>query len=218
MPPTNTISIRQATPDDAGELITVLVEAFLDGPVADWLIPDPDDRRAVYFRYFKLILHHGLQHGRVDTTTDRSAVAIWYTRNEAPPAGATAMYYEIEQATGTYAPRFLLLDALFETHHPRVPHDYLAYVAVDPRHQNRGLGTGLLTNAHQTLDAANRAAYLEASNTRNRDLYRRLGYRQGPPMHLPTAGPTIWRMWRGQPNGGAPARFPAEAFPVRRPL
>ncbi|MGC5332840.1 GNAT family N-acetyltransferase [Micromonospora sp. DT62] len=214
----STITVRQATPDDAGALITVLVEAFLDGPVADWLVPDRNDRRAVYSRYFELIFKHGLRHGRVDTTSDLSAIAIWYSRDEAPLAGAPDHYYEVEKATGKYAPKFLLLDAIFETHHPLAPHDYLAYVAVDPRHQGRGVGSALLATAHQTLDGVNRAAYLEASNARNRDLYLRLGYRQGAPIHLPTQGPLIWRMWRGQPTDGTPAPFPTDLLPRRRPL
>ncbi|MFG1888127.1 GNAT family N-acetyltransferase [Micromonospora sp. NPDC049051] len=214
----STLTVRRATPDDAGPLITVLVEAFLDGPVADWLVPDLNDRRTVYFRYFKHVLHHGLRYGRVDTTSDLSAVAIWYTRDEVPLLASTDHYYVVEKATGKYAPKFLLLDAIFETHHPHAPHDYLAYVAVDPRRQSRGVGSALLTTAHQTLDAANRAAYLEASNTRSRDLYLRLGYRQGAPIHLPTQGPLIWRMWRGQPTDGSPAPFPTDLLPRRRPL
>lgn len=214
----STLTVRQATPDDAGPLITVLVEAFLNGPVADWLVPDLDERRAVYFRYFTLVFNHGLQHGRVDTTSDLSAVAIWYTRDEVPLLVSTDHYYEVEKATGKYAPKFLLLDAIFETHHPHHPHDYLAYVAVDPRHHGQGIGSALLTSAHQTLDATHRAAYLEASNTRNRDLYLRLGYRQGAPIHLPTQGPLIWRMWRGQPTDGTPAPFPTDLLPRRRPL
>ncbi|MFG1886257.1 GNAT family N-acetyltransferase [Micromonospora sp. NPDC049051] len=213
----STLTVRQATCDDAGPLITVLVEAFLNGPVADWLVPDLDERRNVYFRYFTHVLHHGLEYGRVDTTSDRSAVAIWYTRDEVPLRAPADHHHEVEKATGRYAPRFLLLDAIFETHHPHAPHDYLAYLAVDPRHQSRGIGSALLTTAHHTLDATNRAAYLEASNTRNRDLYLRLGYRQGEPIHLPTQGPLIWRMWRGQPTDGTPAPFPTDLLPRRRP-
>ncbi|MFG1779042.1 GNAT family N-acetyltransferase [Micromonospora sp. NPDC049048] len=213
----STLTVRQATRDDAGPLITVLVEAFLNGPVADWLVPDLDERRNVYFRYFTHVLHHGLQHGRVDTTSDLSAVAIWYTRDEVPLRAPADHHHKVEEATGRYAPKFLLLDAIFETHHPQAPHDYLAYVAVDPCQQGQGVGSALLTTAHRTLDATNRPAYLEASNTRNRDLYLRLGYRQGAPIHLPTQGPLIWRMWRGQPTDGTPAPFPTDLLPRRRP-
>ncbi|MEK8106537.1 GNAT family N-acetyltransferase [Micromonospora sp. M12] len=107
-----------------------------------------------------------------------------------------------------YAPKFTLLDAVFEALHPSEPHHYLAYVAVKPEQQNRGVGAALLSHYHRQLDVLGMPAYLEASNLRNRELYLLLGYRAGPPLILPTTGPTIWRMWRGQPDAAAPAGFP----------
>ncbi|PZG08050.1 GNAT family N-acetyltransferase, partial [Micromonospora craterilacus] len=77
--------VRLAAEADAGPLIGVLAEAFHDGPLADWLIPDPDDRRTVYYRYFTDAFYHGLERGQVHTTGDRSAVAIWYPRLEPTP-------------------------------------------------------------------------------------------------------------------------------------
>ncbi|PZG04659.1 GNAT family N-acetyltransferase, partial [Micromonospora craterilacus] len=78
----NNLLVRPATKADAGPLIAVLAEAFHEGPLADWLIPDPDERRTVYYRYFRDALYHGLQHGQVHTTSDQTAVAIWYPRLE----------------------------------------------------------------------------------------------------------------------------------------
>ncbi|MFJ6197278.1 GNAT family N-acetyltransferase [Micromonospora sp. NPDC092111] len=212
----NRVTVRPATHDDAGPLISVLAEAFVDGPVADWLIPDPDDRRAVYHRYFRKVLLHGLAHGEVDTTADLAAVAIWYPRPERPSGIPAEHLAALEQATGVYAPKFTLLDAMFEAFHPQEPHHHLAYLAVCPERQNRGIGTALLRHHHRQLDTLGVPAYLEASNTRNRELYRRLGYRAGPPLILPTAGPTIWRMWRGQPSAAGPAAFPATGPRPRR--
>ncbi|MET8089277.1 GNAT family N-acetyltransferase [Micromonospora sp. NPDC005220] len=211
-----TVTVRQATHSDAATLIAVLVEAFFDGPVADWLVPDPNDRRAVYRRYFELVLHHGLENGHVDTTEDLSAVAIWYPRLEPSPKGSLEYQPALEEATGVYAPRFTLLDAVFEAFHPGEPHHYLAYVAVNPGQQGHGVGTAMLGQYHRQLDALGMPAYLEASNVRNRELYVRLAYRAGPPLILPTTGPTIWRMWRGQPGAPAPAAFPASGPPPRR--
>ncbi|MEV1320087.1 GNAT family N-acetyltransferase [Micromonospora arborensis] len=214
-----TVTVRQAGRDDAEDLTSVLAEAFFDGPVADWLVPDHSDRRAVYRRYFELVLNHGLDHGHVDTTTDLSAVAIWYPRLEPPPKGSLGHQPELEEATGVYAPRFTLLDAVFEAHHPGEPHHYLAYAAVKPEQQGRGVGASMLGHYHRQLDALGMPAYLEANNLRNRELYVGLGYRAGPPLILPTTGPTIWRMWRGQPDAAAPAAFPASGpVPRRRSL
>ncbi|WP_030334602.1 GNAT family N-acetyltransferase [Micromonospora parva] len=210
------VTVRQATRGDTEGLISVLAKAFFDGPVADWLVPDPTDRRTVYQRYFELALNHGLDKGHVDTTADLSAVAIWYPRTDPEPKSALEYSAAMEAATGVYAPKFTLLDAMFEAFHPSEPHHYLAYVAVNPEQQNRGIGAALLSHHHRQLDALGMPAYLEASNLRNRELYVRLGYRAGPPMILPTTGPTIWRMWRGQPNAARPAGFPESGLLPRR--
>ncbi|MEU8284125.1 GNAT family N-acetyltransferase [Micromonospora sp. NPDC048905] len=209
------VTVRQAGRGDAEGLISVLAEAFFDGPVADWLVPDRSDRHAVYRRYFELVLNHGFDNGYVDTTADLSAVAIWYPRIE-PPPNFLEHPAVLEAATGVYAPKFALLDAVFEAFHPSEPHHYLAYAAVSPEQQNRGVGATLLSHRHRQLDALGMPAYLEASNVRNRELYVRLGYRAGPPLILPTTGPTIWRMWRGQPDAARPAGFPASGPLPRR--
>jgi GNAT superfamily N-acetyltransferase len=194
MPPTTpAVAVRRATHDDAATLTAVLAEAFLPGPVGDWLIPNLTHRRTIYHRYFSLMLHRGLQHGHVDTTTDLSAVAIWYDRTQPPPPSSAD--YDLTQATGIYTPRFALLDATFEADHPREPHHYLAFVAVDPNLHRTGIGTALLTAHHGLLDHTGTPAYLEASNERNRDLYLRLGYTPRTPITMPN-GPTLWPMWR----------------------
>ncbi|GGL93335.1 GNAT family N-acetyltransferase [Micromonospora yangpuensis] len=190
-----TVAVRPATPADTDALVPVLADAFFTGPVADWLVPDPAERRLVYRAYFTAVLHHGLEHGTVHTTDDRAGVAIWYPRLQPPTSPSREHLAALEQATGRYAPVFALLDTLFETHHPATPHHHLAYLAVAPGRQNGGIGAALLANHHRRLDAEGLPAYLEATNLRNRALYQRLGYRAGIPIQIPS-GPTIWRMWR----------------------
>ncbi|MGC4771558.1 GNAT family N-acetyltransferase [Micromonospora sp. DT44] len=188
------MTVRRATDDDATALSTVLAEAFLPGPIGDWLIPNLTHRRTIYHRYFALMLHRGLHHGHVATTTDLSAVAIWYDRTQPPPPSSSD--YDLAQTTGIYAHRFSLLDATFEAAHPHEAHHYLAFVAVDPTRQGHGIGSALLAAYHTTLDRTNTPAYLEASNERNRNLYLRLGYTLRIPIVLPGDGPTLWPMWR----------------------
>ncbi|MGC4886640.1 GNAT family N-acetyltransferase [Micromonospora sp. DT227] len=214
--PSSSVTIRCATSADTDPLVPVLAEAFFDGPVADWLIPDHDDRRAVYHRYFTLVLRHGLDHGHVDTTADLSAVAIWYPRPEPAPPSTAENQAALEAATGRYAPKFTLLEAMFDVFHPRKPHHHLAYVAVSPAKQGQGVGTALLNRYHQLLDERGMPSYLEASNARNRELYLRLGYRDGEPLRLPVKGPTIWRMWRGPVGADGPPGFPAAETPSPR--
>ncbi|TCB96504.1 N-acetyltransferase [Micromonospora zingiberis] len=214
---TNNPVVRPATETDAGPLIGVLAEAFHEGPLADWLIPDPTDRRTVYYRYFRDALHHGLEHGQVHTTADQTAVAIWYPRLEPTPTDTRERLEALERIAGPHAPKFLLLEEMLDAFHPDDPHHYLAYLAVDPTRQNRGIGAALLAHHHRRLDQLGLPAYLEASNLHNRRLYLRLGYTAGPTIALPTQGPVIWRMWRGTPTNRGRSPFP-RTTPRRRSL
>nr|WP_205807709.1 GNAT family N-acetyltransferase [Micromonospora sp. HNM0581] len=203
--------IRQATEADAGPLIAILAEAFHEGSVADWLIPDPTERRTVYYRYFTDALHQGLEHGQVYTTSDLTAVAIWYPRLEPTPTDTRARLEALERIAGAYAPKFVLLEEMLDAFHPDDPHHYLAYLAVEPAQQNRGIGAALLADYHRRLDDLGLPAYLEATNMRNRRLYLRLGYTAGPTIVLPTGGPIIWRMWRGAPTSSGRTLFPVRS-------
>ncbi|GGM66785.1 N-acetyltransferase [Micromonospora sonchi] len=213
----NDLAVRPATEADADRLIAVLAEAFHDGPVADWLIPDPEQRRAVYYRYFRDAFLHGLKHGEVYTTSDQSAVTIWHPHLEPTPTKPHQRLETLETIAGAHAPKIVLLEEMFDTFHPDEPHHYLAYVAVDPQRQSRGIGTAMLNHYHRRLDQIGLPAYLEATDMRSRQLYLRLGYTAGPPMVLPTQGPTVWRMWRGAPNATTRSPFPPTR-PRRRSL
>lgn len=195
------VTVRPATRLDTRRLLMVLTDAFMDGPLADWLVPEAADRGAVAYRYSKLMVDLGLRHGQVDTTTDLAAVAIWYRRDEWPPtfrdrAGRLA------RATGAYGQGFTMLDGLLDAHHPRLPHEHLAFLAVDRQMRGRGLGSTLLEVAHRRLDIFNRAAYVVATDPASRDLYARHGYQPAQPLRPGAGCPQVWPMWRPQTGGG----------------
>src|SRR5699024_3361305 len=103
------------------------------------------------------------------------------------------------QACRQHTPRFAALDAAFEEHHPTAAHHHLAFMAVRPQHQGRGMGGRLLDQHHRVLDRAAAPAYLEAASLRAARLYRRWGYRFVSRIDLPH-GPSMWTMWR-EPRG-----------------
>jgi GNAT superfamily N-acetyltransferase len=208
------ITVRQATTDDIPQLGAVMAAAFSTGAVAEWAVREPADRLPVFTAYFQLMLDLGMRYGRVDTTNNLSGAAIWYRLNETP-SPLPDHTFGLEEATGRYATKFLLLGAMFEARHPRVPHGYLAYLGVDPAAQGRGVGSALLGHAHQVLDEEDLPAYLEASDPRNRDLYQRHGYQASATMRPSAAGPPFWPMWRGQLVFGTRASFPPPA-PLHR--
>jgi ribosomal protein S18 acetylase RimI-like enzyme len=84
---------------------------------------------------------------------------------------------------------------VFDKHHPVEPHWHLAFLAVHPSRQSRGLGGALMTSTHD--DLRNTPAYLEATNDDTIRLYRRHGYTDLTPfdIRLPDNTP-FYRMWR----------------------
>ncbi len=209
------LTVRQATTEDLPRLVDVMAAAFATGTVAEWAVPKPADRLPVFTGYMRLMLDLGMRYGRVDTTGDLSGAAIWYRLDETP-SPLPDHTVGLEEATGRYASRFLLLGAMFEARHPRVPHGYLAYLGVDPARQGQGVGSALLAHTHTAVDAENLPAYLEASDPRNRDLYTRHGYKAETPMLPAPEGPPFWPMWRGQLQSGIRAPFPPPAPVYRR--
>jgi hypothetical protein len=199
-------AVRRATGDDIPALSTVMADALLDRPVAAWLVPDVAERPVLLHRYAHLVLTHGFEHGQVDTTDDRAAVTVWYSRLE-PPAPAAAWMYDLHRLLGPHAPRFALLHAYVDAVLPHTPHHHLAHVAARPGQS--GAARALLVSHHRRLDAEGLPAYTEVSSTRPReDLSAWLGYEPRSPILLEPGGPELWRMWRPQPGEQQPGGLP----------
>ncbi|MFY1673171.1 GNAT family N-acetyltransferase [Plantactinospora sp. WMMB334] len=199
----------RAAYDERDAVSALIADAFLPlAPVA-WLVPDPDQRRAILTANFRILVEHAFFYGEVHTLEDRSAVAVWFHRTSPIPP---PVEYERRLAAvcDPYTDRFETLDKLFDAHHPTAPHHHLAFLAVAAEKQCTGRGTALLRHHHAALDRVGLPAYLEASSTGSRDLYARHGYLPRQPFHLPD-GATFYPMWRpavqtrrSQPDEGAP--------------
>jgi ribosomal protein S18 acetylase RimI-like enzyme len=193
--------IRPARPAEipaVGELISV---SFSHLDANAYLVPPPADRVPVMAAFFTLLTEHAHRHGRVDVVDDPdgdglAAAAVWFdlTRDMPDPPD-----YEdrLGDLSGAYRPRFDALDELFAKHHPEEPHWHLAFLAVCPEHQHRGLGSALMHRTHRELDAQGVPSYLEATNDDNVRLYRRHGFTDMDPfdIRLPDGTP-FYRMWR----------------------
>ncbi|WP_415830290.1 GNAT family N-acetyltransferase [Kibdelosporangium persicum] len=181
-----------------GPVSRVLSEAFVTGEVAEWLVPDPEDRRRIYPAYWAMAVEHALGVGEVFAGGELSGVSVWYPAVFGPPHASPRDWDQrIDVMCGPYAPRFHALHHAMDAAHPKAPHHYLAYVAVLPELQSRGIGTALVQHRLRELDIASMPAYLEATNRRNLALYVHLGFQPtGGPIALPDNGPKLYPMWR----------------------
>jgi GNAT superfamily N-acetyltransferase len=188
-------SIGRATLRDASLVADLIAHAFLDLPPAVWLVPERTPRRRVLAGQFRILVEHALQHGHIDLTADDTGAAVWFARLS--PAFPPPPDYvpRLEVACGRWTDRFLVMDDLFDHHHPTAPHHHLAFLAVTPQRQRHGIGSALLERHHTRLDALGMPAYLETPTASNLEFYRRHGYTVGQPFYLP-GGPPFWPMWR----------------------
>jgi GNAT superfamily N-acetyltransferase len=72
-----------------------------------------------------------------------------------------------------------------------------------PAHQGKGVGSALMQPVLRICDEEGIPAYLESSKKANLAFYRRHGFVERDPLHVPDGGPPIWPMWREpRPPGG----------------
>jgi GNAT superfamily N-acetyltransferase len=194
------------TAEDIDKSAHLIAKAFDILPANHYLVSDPQWRLPVMQDWLRLHVEHAAQLGvgRVMITTDLSAVAVWFRRTITVTEPHN---YDkrLADTVGEYLPRFQELDRLLDANHPtEPPHWYLAFAAVHPDQQGKGIGTALLTHTLDWLDRHDTPTYLEAASDRSAALYRRLGYLDmGTPLLLGDGTP-FYPMWR-------PAAEPGQA-------
>src|ERR1700683_155454 len=138
---------RPALPSDIPELANMLVRAFVDDPIANFMFAGDRRRGRGLHAFFSAQLRRQyMRFGHVYTTDERDGAALW-----GPPDAHQNGVKELIQLLPT-AP-FLVsarahraLKLLFEVDalHPKEPHWYLATLGTEPARQGTGRGSALL--------------------------------------------------------------------------
>ncbi|MFI1996840.1 GNAT family N-acetyltransferase [Actinoplanes sp. NPDC020271] len=194
------VRIRRAQQDDTGLVASILADAFFHGDLAGWLVPDETLRAAIYPPYFRLLAGHAIEYGHVEVLGS-DATAVWFDLDHNPAPVLDDYDAQLAAITGSTVSRFRQLDHAMHEHHPdprREEHAYLAFLAVRPARQSHGLGAALLTHRLTDLSRQHRAAYLEATGSRNRGLYQRFGFEPLDPYTIVPGGPQLYPMWRSR--------------------
>ena len=192
------LEIRRASSTDRDAVAATITAGFFDDPVTVWLLPDVERRREIVQPLFALYADAYLPHGETYRTADGSGVAVWL------PPGAQLHTAEQEEAfgaavqhlAGADAGRAFQLAETFARHHPTTAHYYLQFLATEPAHQGRGIGSAFLRQMLERADREGMPAYHEATTPRNRALYEWHGYVAVGQIQLPDDGLAVWPMWR----------------------
>jgi ribosomal protein S18 acetylase RimI-like enzyme len=193
-----TPTIRPATEAELAAVGAHIALSFDDLEQNHSLVPDPAARLRVMGDFFTLLTEHAPRCGKVDVIDDPelglAAAAVWFDRT-VPMPEVPDYEHRLAALAGEWLPHFEALDEVFDKHHPVEPHWHLAFLAVHPRRQGRGLGGALMAGTHEEIPGV--PVYLEATNDDNIRLYHRYGYTNMTPfdIRLPDATP-FYRMWR----------------------
>jgi GNAT superfamily N-acetyltransferase len=193
-----------ASPQDSGEVVSILADAFRDDPTWSWAFPDPSSRAEQHQRLWGLFVEGAMRYPWVWLTPGNTATSVWIPPNgtEFSPEQEAAMETTLAEICGAGAPRVLRTFEMFEQAHPRgVPHYYLTLLGTRPEHRGHGHGLGLLADNLRRIDEAGMPSYLEASNPANVPLYMRHGFEVLDSFQLPEGGPEVFTMWRDAPSG-----------------
>ncbi len=190
--------VRKVVSSDVPDVVAMLVRAFADDPIANFMFAGSRRRARGLHSFFSIQLRRQYQpEGHVYTTDGCAGAALW-----GPPDRVRHPLLELFQLLPT-APYLAsshvhrAFQLLFDVDglHPKEPHWYLATLGTEPSMQGKGIGSALLGDVLARADEEGVPAYLESSKERNVPFYARSGFEVSGEVEVP-GSPRIWRMWR----------------------
>ncbi|MGC4886641.1 GNAT family N-acetyltransferase [Micromonospora sp. DT227] len=189
--------MRSVQPGDVAAVVALLTDGVMHDPVAEWLVPDPEQRRTVFTELLAMDVDHAVEWGTVDVLLDMTAVAIWRHY----PDDDLLSRRHLATITDTALPRFRHYDAMVNAYRSPAPHHWLAWLYVAPSHRGLGIAERLLARHHQVVDRLGIPIDVVVTTAHGRDFlhHHGYGYHARLPRQLP-GGPKLWPLRRaGRP-------------------
>lgn len=195
-------SLRTGAWEDLPRLRGLLAAAYRDDALMAWVFREPAHRADAVAAWLGLFLEPALRGGVVAVVHDERgrllAACAWRPADPEPlgggaptVAGLLAALVGSKHATAVGEG----LSAL-RPHAPQVPSTYVQFLAVDPAHQRRGLGSVALQPGLDRADAKRVGVHLETTNPAAVPFYEARGFEVTAELDLP-AGPHVWTLARG---------------------
>ncbi len=175
MTSTTSLSISTVAAADEERAVATIVTAFSGDPVVRWLFPDPQQYLTYFPELVRLLCGKGFEDQSAFAVKGFTGAALWLRPGVEPDGESLGELVQRAVPEEDQEKVSGFLDQLDE-YHPDEPLWYLPMIGVDPRGQGMGLGSALLAHVLAGVDQEAKAAYLEASSERSRDLYARHGF------------------------------------------
>ncbi|MGB5868733.1 MAG: GNAT family N-acetyltransferase [Albidovulum sp.] len=159
------------------EVLSGLTLGFSADPFMRWLYPKPD----AFLKHFPRVMNfyggRAFDNGAAYRNDDCTAGVLWLPPNVYPEEDSLLACFEETVAPEKHSALFATFEQM-DRFHPSDPCWHLAFIAVDPSCQGKGLGASLLQTSLEHCDADQKPAYLESTNPANLSLYTRFGFEQ----------------------------------------
>lgn len=194
--------VRSAEPDEVGEAIAALGDAFADDPLMSYLFhKNPDGIRAGAMEFFSILLRARIALG-MPAYVLREAGGIlgttmgYDTSRPAWPAVLATEWRQFEAGIPGFAARLAAYEKICEAYQPIEDHYYLGVIGIHPSLQRKGAGKAML-DAFCTLslaDPKSHGVYLDTSNPSSLQFYYNNGFELRGEGSLDTA--TLWCVYK----------------------
>ena len=169
----NIPNIVKASSKDLERVKGVLKLGFASDALIRWVYPDASSYLKCFDIWMEEFSKIAFENNIVYSEENFYGSSLWH-----PPG--VEFDDSVLLPTFEYVPsdRIEVVTRFFEEFKKYHPEDawYLPFIAVDPSQQRKGIGSFLLKEALQMIDANSDRAYLEASNEQNKALYERHGF------------------------------------------
>lgn len=202
-------------PAQADWVTGLLVRSFERDPLWVAVFPDPAARRRATRALFGYMVRYGALRGEVWTDGEPArGAAVWLPDRESGAdlftglrCGALGLPFAVGWAgLGKLAGAMETVAAMRARHCPR-PYRYLAMLGVDPGHQRRGVGSGLVRPMLERSVAEGLDVWLETETEANVGFYQRLGFEVKEEAVLPHIDVRLWGMLLSATGAPGPARM-----------
>jgi GNAT superfamily N-acetyltransferase len=162
---------------EADRVLSCVTAGFLADPLVRWIYPEPAAFLTNFPQAAELFGGRAFEHSAAYRNDDFTAVALWLPPTVHPDEEGLVSHFEKTVAADKLAQLFSLFEQMGHFH-PSEPCWHLAFIAVDPMRQGKGLGAALLEDGLRQCDRDGIPAYLESTNPANLSLYERHGFEQ----------------------------------------
>lgn len=174
--------------------IDILVRAFHDDPVMNWMSPHPDFLRT----FFNITVPVFLPDQLTYIEKQGRGAAAWLRPGHKLQWPVTAAnlwrMFKVCGLRGFF--RFGLSGLATAKFHPGEPHYYLFLIGALPECSGQGVGSALMSHVLRKCDEEYMPAYLENSKRENLPFYQGHGFEVVDQIHFSRGAPPVWLMWR----------------------